>query len=378
MAVYLVGPMMLFGQVTPPPPPPPPPPAPATQATISVDGENVTISTPTGEVYIIDDYGVRRNGVMIAGDSEALREAIDDLTDEIDDIRAESATLEPGSEDYLELMDELDDLEDELADLHPESVFPDTIPGDSTAVTIGNWRLIVKETGDDAEDVDFTIDRVAEEVDDHYVDPFETEWWLLDMGYNMYLDANNEYNVPEPYAQMEEQQFWGSFDVNLHIFRSRVSFAKGYLNFNYGLSLEWHHFRYDDDFRILPDTNTLVIVNEEAISFDKNKFNTMHAAAPLLLGFETKPWDTDNSFRMQFGYSPGVMLRGKTKYKYDNEKEIEKDDFNLSPFRHEVNYLIGYGDFNLYASYDLNPMFESGKGPELHPFSVGLVIRRGF
>ncbi len=381
IAAVLGIPMWMHAQV--PTPPPPPPPAPvdapnAPEATVHIEEESVTITTAGGDVYIIDDYGVRRNGVMIAGDTEGLVEEIDELQEEIDQLNMRTSNLDPNSEEYEELMDELDDLEEELADMNADMFYPDTIPGDSTALTVGNWRLIVKETGEDAESVDIDIDRITEEVDDRYVDPFETYWWLFDMGYNMYLNENNEYDVPAPYEQLEEQQFWGSFDVNLHVFRSRVNIAKGYLNFNYGLSLEWHHFRYDDNFRIMPDTNMLVIVNEETIDFEKNKFNTMHVAAPLLIGFETKPWDTENSFRMQFGYSPGFMLRGKTKYKYDGEKEIEKDDFNLSPIRHEVNYIIGYGDFNLYASYDLNPMFETNKGPELHPFSVGIVLRKGF
>jgi len=378
VAALIAGPMWLQAQVTPPPPPAPPAPPAGPTATINVDGEIVTITTGEGDVFIIDEFGVRRNGVMIAGDSEGLREEIEELQDEIDGIREKTADMTPGSDDYEDLMDELDDLEEELEDLNAENFYPDTLPGDSTAVTIGQWRLIVKETGEDADDVDVTIDRITEEIDERYVDPFETEWWLFDMGYNMYLNKDYQYDVPVPFAQMEEQQFWGSFDVNLHMFRSRVNVAQGYLNFNYGLSLEWHHFRYDDDFRILPDTNTLVIVDEETIDFDKNKFNTMHLALPVLIGFETKPWDTENSFRMQFGYSPGFLLRGKTKYKYDGEKEIEKDDFNLAPFRHEVHYVIGYGDFNVYASYDLNSMFENDKGPELHPFSVGLIIRKGF
>jgi len=375
MAIALV-PFWLGAQVVPPPPPPPPPPM---EPSITVEGEKVTIRTETGEEFIIDEYGVRKNGVMIAGDSEGLREEMEDLREEIAELREEAEAITPGSDGFEELMEDLAELEEELAELSPEAFYPDTLPGDSTSVTIGKWRLIVKETGDDADDVDVSIGKVEEiEVDDHYVDPFQTEWWLFDMGYNTLLNDEYANDIPAPYDKLEQQQLWGSFDVNLHLFRSRVSMAKGFLNFNYGLSMEWHHFRFDDNFRILPDTNMVVIVNEETINFEKNKFNTTHVAIPLSIGFETKPWDTDHSFRMQFGYSPGLMLRGKTKYKYDGEKEIEKDDFNLSQFRNELNYTIGYGDFNVYASYDLNSMFREDRGPSLHPFSVGLIIRRGF
>lgn len=376
-AAVLFNAILIFAQTTPPPPPAPP--APPVSPTIKISGDVVTISTENGDVFVIDDNGVRKNGKMIVGDSEDLRDAIDDLQDEIDDITSASASVSPGSEDYEDLMDDLNDLQDELAELNV-TVQIDTLPGDSTSVTIGKWRLIVKEEENEGDDVDVSFEKVpdVEEVDDRDVDVFDTEWFLFDMGYNTYLNADHKVQVDAPYSDLEDLHGWGSFDVNLHIFRSRVNMFNGYMNFNYGLSMEWHHFRYDRDFTILPDMDSLTIVDEPTFNYDKNKFNTTHVSVPLLLGFETKPWDTDNSFRVMFGYDPGLMLRGKTKHKINGNADVEKDDFNLAQFRHEADFIIGYGEFNLYASYDINSMFAEGEGPELHPFSVGLVIRRGF
>lgn len=375
MAAVLMGVIIAKAQVPPPPPPPPPPAAP----TIKIEEDKVTIITPEGNVYIINDESITKNGVVLDPESSDLREEMEDIQDELADIRAENITLTMDSEEYADLLEDLEELEGELGFLGSTMTQIDTLPGDSTSITIGNWRLIVHEEGEDDEDVDVSFGRVpeVEEIDDHYVDVFDTEWWLFDMGYNTFLNSDYKVQVDEPYAEMEDLHGWGSFDVNLHVFRSRVNIAKGYLNFNYGLSFEWHHFRFDNNFSILPDVDTFTI-NTETLEYEKNKFNTTHLAVPLLIGFETKPWDTENSFRMQFGYSPALMLRGKTKLKYNGQKDIEKDDFNLAQFRHEVNYIIGYGDFNLYASYDLTSMFAEGEGPDLHPFSVGLVIRRGF
>ena len=375
MAAVLMGVIIAKAQVPPPPPPPPPPAAP----TIKIEEDKVTIITPEGNVYIINDESITKNGVVLDPESSDLREEMEDIQDELADIRAENITLTMDSEEYADLLEDLEELEGELGFLGSTMTQIDTLPGDSTSITIGNWRLIVHEEGEDDEDVDVSFGKVpeVEEIDDHYVDVFDTEWWLFDMGYNTFLNSDYKVQVDEPYAEMEDLHGWGSFDVNLHVFRSRVNIAKGYLNFNYGLSFEWHHFRFDNNFSILPDVDTFTI-NTETLEYEKNKFNTTHLAVPLLIGFETKPWDTENSFRMQFGYSPALMLRGKTKLKYDGQKDIEKDDFNLAQFRHEVNYIIGYGDFNLYASYDLTSMFAEGEGPDLHPFSVGLVIRRGF
>ena len=34
----------------------------------------------------------------------------------------------------------------------------------------------------------------------------------------------------------------------------------------------------------------------------------------------------------------------------------------------------GVGWFNLFATYSLTPLFESGRGPELYPFTVGVTL----
>ena len=374
MAAILMGVMIAKAQV-PPPPPPPPPAGPA----IKIEENKITIVSPSGDEYIINEDNIMKNGVVLDTDSEAFRLEMDAIGKQLEALKLEDLNLTINNEDYAELMADLDELDAEMEALDNSGIQIDTLPGDSTAITIGNWRLIVAEDGEDAEDVDVSFGKVpeVEEIDDRDVDVFDTEWWLFDMGYNTFLNSDYKAQIDEPYTAMEDLHGWGSFDVNLHMFRSRVNIAKGYLNFNYGLSFEWHHYRFDNNFSIMPDVDTFTI-NTETIEYEKNKFNTTHLTLPVLIGFETKPWDTEHSFRMQFGYSPGLMLRGKTKLKYDGQKDIEKDDFNLAQFRHEVNYIIGYGDFNLYASYDVNSMFAEGEGPDLHPFSVGLVIRKGF
>ena len=375
MAIVLMGVIAVKAQVPPPPPPPPP----AAGPTITIDENKITIVSETGDVYEINEENILKNGVVMDVESDEFRSDLDEVTKQMGNLSSGDVTVKMSSDEVDELMADLKELEGELGYLGSAVTEIDTLPGDSTSITIGNWRLIVAEEGEDDEEVDVTFGKVPEvdEVDNRDVDVFDTKWWLFDMGYNTFLNSDYKVQVDEPYTAMEDLHGWGSFDVNLHMFRSRVNIANGYLNFNYGLSFEWHHFRFDNNFSIMPDVDTFTI-NLETIEYEKNKFNTTHLALPLLIGFETKPWDTENSFRMQFGYSPALMLRGKTKLKYDGQKDIEKDDFNLAQFRHEVNYIIGYGDFNVYASYDLNSMFAEGEGPDLHPFSIGLVINKGF
>jgi hypothetical protein len=315
-----------------------------------------------GNTYIITDGKIIKNGVEVTSEEgmEDFEEAMEDFGEEMEKLGEE--ILEDEGEWTIEV---------------------DTLP-DSTSVTLGKWQIIVKEN-EDEDDVDVTFGRIdddedmegVEEIEDREVEVFETKWFLFDIGYNTIVNENFEPDLPPAYNSMEDLHVWGSFDVNLHLFRSRINIANGYVNFNYGLSLEWHHFRFDQDFTILPNTDTLTL-NTETIEYDKNKFNTTHIGLPLLLGFETKPWDTDKSFRVMVGYDPGLRIKGKTKHKLDGETDITVDDFNLSMFRHELNGIIGFGSFNIYASYDVNSMFNEGEGPDAHPLSIGLMLRKGF
>jgi len=50
------------------------------------------------------------------------------------------------------------------------------------------------------------------------------------------------------------------------------------------------------------------------------------------------------------------------------------DDFYLQPFSLDATARIGWGPLNLYANYSLVQMFRAGKGPELYPFSIGLIM----
>lgn len=309
----------------------------------------------------------------------------------------ETYTIEAPSMESLGDLSELEGLETlkyidktegneslEFEDFSVDVIAADTI--DSASVKIGKWKVVVKEKNDGSDDVDFEVLRDEDDEEwiyddfevDRNVDVFETDWLLFDLGYNTYINSDMEFDVPAHYETLGNQKTWGSWDVNLHMFRSRVNMFKGYVNLNWGLSWEWHNYMYRGNSFPVAQMDTFTLA-ESAIPLKKNRFSTTHLTLPVILGFETRPWDTENSFRMGFGYSPGLLVKGKTKIKSEDGVTKIKDNYNLeAPFRHEVNVMIGYGDFNVYASYDLNSMFAEGEGPELYPVSIGLVIRRGF
>ena len=58
----------------------------------------------------------------------------------------------------------------------------------------------------------------------------------------------------------------------------------------------------------------------------------------------------------------------------EEKKDKNKQDFNLSTFRYGFTARVGYRGLKLYATYYPVQLFEVDKGPEVYPFSVGLIL----
>ena len=88
--------------------------------------------------------------------------------------------------------------------------------------------------------------------------------------------------------------------------------------------------------------------------------------------------DADHSFYLAAGGTVTYILNSRTKQKYKedgkNFKKKDKNDFNVNPFQFAATARVGYGDFTLYATYNLTPLFEKDKGPEVIPFTIGLSL----
>jgi hypothetical protein len=86
----------------------------------------------------------------------------------------------------------------------------------------------------------------------------------------------------------------------------------------------------------------------------------------------------EKSFHIAAGFVAGVHLESmyKQKFKQDGEKfkNSTKNDFNVQPIRLEGMLRLGYGSFNMFASVQLNELFEKDSAPEIYPFTVGLTL----
>ena len=83
-------------------------------------------------------------------------------------------------------------------------------------------------------------------------------------------------------------------------------------------------------------------------------------------------------FRFGIGPYASIKLSQKAKYKYENEqgnqKDKDKGGFYVNNFKWGLRAQIGINRFDMFVAYDMTPLFEDGKGPNLNPVTLGIVF----
>ncbi len=123
--------------------------------------------------------------------------------------------------------------------------------------------------------------------------------------------------------------------------------------------------------------------NKDTSYFKKFKLSTAYLEAPVELRYIANPGSSDKSFKFAIGAKIGTLLNVHTKGKsfVDDargatlnytQKETGKRFFNT--YRLAVTSRIGYGNFSLFGSYQINAFVKDGLGPDVKPFSIGLTL----
>lgn len=129
-------------------------------------------------------------------------------------------------------------------------------------------------------------------------------------------------------------------------------------------------------------TNTLPFRSVDSIDhFKKYKLATAYLEIPLELRFTFDPENESKSVKAALGVKVGTLLNVHTKGKILQNKngatintytakETAKGFFNST--RLAATARIGYGNFSLFGSYQLNNIFKDGVAADMKLFQVGL------
>ncbi|UAJ13202.1 outer membrane beta-barrel protein [Aquirufa lenticrescens] len=211
-------------------------------------------------------------------------------------------------------------------------------------------------------------------------------------GLNFYLGLNAltgvepELAIPYPGAPAYVPNFtldpMGSRYASIEISRF-VTLSEGKksaFRLGYGLEIDWYNFRFDHNRIATKGPNsvqftTITSSTGKEVAMSKNKMSVSYLTLPIMPHFV---FDKKSAVQM-------IAIGGYMSYRLDTwTKAIEEESGNLrketsnlyvNPFRYGVRAEFALRHFpDLFFSYDLSPLFEPGKGPEMRGLAFGIRL----
>nr|WP_299073466.1 hypothetical protein [uncultured Allomuricauda sp.] len=165
--------------------------------------------------------------------------------------------------------------------------------------------------------------------------------------------------------------------------RTRVFEKSNWLRFHYGFSFQFNGLKPDNN-QIFVQNGDQTVLEEFEFELDKSKLRMDNLVFPVHLEFgpskfkETEKsirYSIQNQLRIGIGGYGGFNLGTRQKLKYTRDGEKVKDkfkrDYNTSDLIYGLSAYVGFDGMQLYAKYDLNPIFKDAV-VEQNNISLGL------
>jgi hypothetical protein len=203
-------------------------------------------------------------------------------------------------------------------------------------------------------------------------------WAGFSLGVNGLLtpDANTRMDKPYGYLDLNYSR---CINVQLNLGQKNFHLYKNYVNLVTGLGFEWRRYMLDNKTTLDPDSSFTWgrIDSSNTFSYNKNLFKSTMIQVPLLLEFNTNK-KASKAFHIAFGVVGQFMINSKTKQilerNGDEFTKKHKDSYNMMPLSVKAHASIGYSAFTVFAEYNITPLFEQGRGPQLYPFVAGVKL----
>ena len=240
--------------------------------------------------------------------------------------------------------------------------------GAETEVRVGRMRVYVDESGADTK-VKFETDAKKED------NPNFSTHFNLDLGINNFLQKGSFPTSDQPYAT----KGWGSWNVGLNWMGSQRLSDR--LRWNFGLGFQWYNFKFENrDFQAVRGRDQIGFVERTDVTGVKSKLSASYLTAMTLLKANLGK-DKDKGLSLAVGPYIGYRLGGRSKFVYEesgravNRTEKINTGLYLENLRYGFRGEVGIGKhLTFFSTYDLNELFQEGKGPSLNPITFGIKL----
>ncbi len=240
--------------------------------------------------------------------------------------------------------------------------------GAETEVRVGRMRVYVDESGADTK-VKFETDAKKED------NPNFSTHFNLDLGINNFLQKGSFPTSDQPYAT----KGWGSWNVGLNWMGSQRLSDR--LRWNFGLGFQWYNFKFENrDIQAVRGRDQIGFVERTDVTGVKSKLSASYLTAMTLLKANLGK-DKDKGLSLAIGPYIGYRLGGRSKFVYEesgraaDRTEKINTGLYLENLRYGFRGEVGIGKhLTFFSTYDLNELFQEGKGPALNPITFGIKL----
>ncbi|PTN08952.1 outer membrane beta-barrel protein [Mangrovibacterium marinum] len=278
--------------------------------------------------------------------------------------------------------------------IYPKNRFPQGLPVLKSCFLLLVWIAIaglqalhaqdaklsqLPQTQTDSIDKVLQIEALHDSGFNFWENRFKGNWAGVFLGVNGF--AQTDYSMyPEHSNNFMEPTLWKSncLSINLIQISQRLQRNRNFIGLVTGLGADFQSYRFDNDYSIEKGLNRVepvLLTKEEKL---KSKFSSVYLSVPMLIEFQIPVKHFDNRLYFSTGVIGSLRLNTHTKVKYeaDGKKQKIKDpgDYYLRDFRFSGTIRVGYRRINLFATYDLQPLFTDQHGPRLYPFTLGIGL----
>ena len=240
--------------------------------------------------------------------------------------------------------------------------------GAETEVRVGRMRVYVDESGADTK-VKFETDAKKED------NPNFSTHFNLDLGINNFLQKGSFPTSDQPYAT----KGWGSWNVGLNWMGSQRLSDR--LRWNFGLGFQWYNFKFENrDIQAVRGQDQIGFVERTDVTGVKSKLSASYLTAMTLLKANLGK-DKDKGLSLAVGPYIGYRLGGRSKFVYEESgRAVDRTEkintgLYLENLRYGLRGEVGIGKhLTFFSTYDLNELFQEGKGPSLNPITFGIKL----
>lgn len=279
--------------------------------------------------------------------------------------------------------------------------FQPAMPTDTT-IRINNKRIEIREVEEKTKVRVYELDENGDRIDGelvfegHYKDgksyesrrhsrtlsislpswdkDFEGHWAGFGMGFANFADGSLHINDINGVSLRSET----SLEYNLNFLEKSFPFSKYNWAIVTGAGFRWSRYRLNTNSYFKENEQGITVLQPapEGVEYSKSKLNITSFTIPVLLEWQSRKIKGDRFF-----FSAGVVGVIKTisssKVVFRDENNKKRKDtvdrgMNIRPVTMDFLIQGGYDWVGFYLKYAPIGLFESGKGPRVHPVAIGL------